>query len=126
MPKITVVMAADWLEIVVGTTILMVPDVACMLLFAAKAEGVAMPLARFAGVALFALGIACLPSTAVGPRRSAGLGLFAFNAGVTVLLAWVGVATTLRGFLLWPAVILHAGIAAALLPQLLARGSFES
>lgn len=115
MPKITTVMAAAWLEIVVGATILMVPDVACVLLLGAKAEGVAMPLARFAGIALVALGIACLPSTAAGSCRSAVQALFAFNLGVTVLLAWVGVATTLRGFLLWPAVILHAVIAAALL-----------
>ena len=76
-------------------------------------------LARFAGVGLFALGIACLPSTATGSHRSAVSGLIVFNVGVASLFTWVGVATTLRGALLWPVVVLHAAIAAALLPQLL-------
>src|SRR5215472_11978785 len=52
-------------------------------------------------------------------HRRAVLGLFVFNAGVTILFAWVGAVATVHGFLLWPAVILHAVIAAALLPQLL-------
>jgi heme A synthase len=110
---------AAWLEIVVGAIFLTVPDVPCRLLFAAKPEGVGVVLARFAGVGLFALGIACLPSTATGSHRSAVFGLLVFNAGVATLFAWVGIATTLRGVLLWPVVVLHAVIAAALLPQLL-------
>jgi hypothetical protein len=40
-----------------------------------------------------------------------------------VLFVWLGVGTALHGFLLWPAVILHAGLAAALLRQLLNLGS---
>jgi len=115
----SVVMTAAWLEIVTGTVFLTALDVPCRLLFAAKPEGVGITLARFAGVGLLALGIACLPSTATGSRRSAVFGLFVFNVGVAILFAWVGVATILRGVLLWPVVVLHAVIAAALLPQLL-------
>jgi len=122
----TVVLVAAWLEIAVGVCLLAVPELPCVLLFAAKPEGIDMPLARFAGVALFALGIACLPTTGAGSHRRAVLGLFAFNLGVAILLAWVAVATPMRGLLLWPAVILHAAIAAALLPQLLTRGSLAS
>jgi hypothetical protein len=113
-----VVPVAAWLEIVVGAVLVAVPDLPCRLLFAANAAGVTIPVARFAGVALVALGIACLPSTAAGSRRAAVQGLFAFNIGVAILLAWVGVATPLRGLMLWPAVVLHAVIAALLLPQL--------
>ena len=113
-----VVVAAAWLEIVVGACFVAVPDLPCVLLFAAKPEGIALPLARFAGLGLLALGIACLPSTATGSRRGV-LGLFVFNVGVTILLAWVGVVMTIHGFLLWPVAILHAVIATALLPQLL-------
>jgi hypothetical protein len=47
------------------------------------------------------------------------MGLFVFNAGLAILLAWVGVVTAVHGFLLWPGAILHAAIAVALLPQLL-------
>jgi hypothetical protein len=114
----SVVMAAAWLEIVVGAILVAVPDIPCAVLFAARPEGIGIPLARFGGIGLFALGIACLPWTGAG-SRSTVLGLFAFNAGAASLLAWVGIATTFRGFLLWPGAILHALIAAALLPQLL-------
>jgi hypothetical protein len=114
----SVVMAAAWLEIAVGASFVAVPDLPCVLLFAAKPEGIALPLARFAGFGLLALGIACLPSTATGSRRGV-VGLFLFNVGVAILFAWVGVVTTLHGFLLWPVAILHAVIATALVPQLL-------
>src|SRR5271169_6169159 len=117
----SVVMAASWLEIVAGTVFVTAINVVCGLLFAVKPEGVGIVFGRFAGICLFGVGIACLPSRGTGPRRRAVLGLFVLNAGLAILLAWVGVATTLRGSLLWPAVTLHAVIAAALLPQLLAR-----
>ena len=122
MPQRFVVGAAAWLEIIVGALFLTVPDVPCQLLFGAKPEAIGMPLGRFAGIALVALGISCLPSRDVGSRRGIVLGLFVFNVGV-VLFACVGVASTLHGFLLWPAVILHAIIAGALLPHLLMKGS---
>jgi len=123
MQQSFVVMVAVWLEIAVGAILLMAPDVPCLLLFAAKPEGIGMPLARFAGVALIALGIACLPSSSAGSRGSAVRGLFAFNVGVVVLFTWMGAATVNRGLLLWPAAILHAVIAAALMPQLLIQDS---
>jgi len=99
-----IVMVAAWLEIVVGASFVAALDVPCRLLFAVMPEGVAIPLARLAGVALVALGISCLPSKAAVPRRSAALGLLIFNFGATILLAWVAVATPFRGFLVWPAV----------------------
>ena len=120
-----VVGAAAWLEIIVGALFLTVPDVPCRLLFGANPDNIGTPLARWVGVSLFALGIACLPSKAGESHRRAVLGLFLFNAGVTILFAYVGVASALHGFLLWPAVILHAIIAGALLPHLLAKGSVE-
>ena len=120
-----VVGAAAWLEIIVGALFITVPDVLCLLLFGAKPEAIGMPLGRFAGIALVALGVACLPSRDAGSRRKVVLDLFAFNVGVAILFAWVGVATALHGFLLWPVVILHAIIAGALLPHLLAKGSVE-
>jgi len=118
-----IVMASAWLEIVVGVLFITVTDLPCLLLFGAKPEGIAMPLARWVGVGLLALGIACLPSKAEEPHRSTVLGLFLFNAGLAILLAWVGVATAAHGFLLWPGVILHAAFTVAFLPQLLKSGT---
>jgi len=114
-----IVTAAACLEIVVGVIFVAAPNIPCALLFGANPENIGTPLARWVGVGLFALGIACLPSKAGESHRSAVLGLFVFNAGVAILFAWVGAVATVHGFLLWPAVILHAAIAAALLPQLL-------
>jgi hypothetical protein len=122
----TVVMVAAWLEILVGVSFITAFGVPCQLLFAATPEGIGAPLARFAGVALAGLGIACVPSKPAGPRHSAVLGLLIFNAGATIFLVWVAVATTFRGILLWPVAVLHAVIAAALLPQFLTRDSLAS
>jgi hypothetical protein len=120
MIKRFVITAAACLEIVVGATFLAVPDFLCRLLFAAAPEGVAIPLARLAGLALLGLGIAGLPSKLAGSTRGTVLGLLAFNVGATVFFAWVAVATTFSGLMLWPVVILHAVIAVALLAQFLA------
>ena len=120
-----IVKAAACFEIVVGAIFITVPNIPCALLFGANADKIGTPLGRFAGIALVALGIACLPSRDAGSRRNVVLGLFAFNGGVTILFAYVGVASALHRFLLWPAVILHAIIAGALLPHLLAKGSVE-
>jgi len=119
----SVVTGSAWLEIAVGVTVIVAPNFLCVLLFATRPEGAGMPIARLAGIALLALGISCLPSVQTGPRRNSVLGLVVYNVGAAILFAWVGVATALHGFLLWPAAILHAGIAAALLPQFLTRSS---
>ena len=126
MQQRLVVGAAAWLEIVVGALFLTVPDVLCLLLFGARPDAIGIPLGRFAGIALVALGFACLPSSDTGSRRNVVLGLFAFNAGVAILFAFMGVASTLHGLLLWPAVILHTIIAGALLPHVLAKAPVES
>jgi hypothetical protein len=43
------------------------------------------------------------------------LGLFAYNLGAAILFAWMAVATTLRGFMLLPAVLLRVVVVGALL-----------
>jgi hypothetical protein len=121
-----VVKVAAGLEVVVGIIFLTAPDIPCRLLFAATPEGLGILLGRFAGIALVALGITCLISAAPGPLRSGALGLLVFNVGATFFFAWVAVATAFRGSLLWPVVVLHAILAAALLPQFLTMRSFAS
>jgi hypothetical protein len=114
-----IIKAAAWLEIIVGVVFITAPDFPCTLLFDVKPDGIGGPLARWIGIGLFALGIACVPSNAAELRRRTVLGLFAFNAGVTILLAWVGISVATHGFLLWPGVILHFLISIALLWALL-------
>ena len=76
------------------------------LLLGEQLAGVAIPVARVAGIALIALGIACWP----GPPL---LGMVTYGALVTLYLAYLG----LTGALLWPAVILHALLTALLTPD---------
>jgi len=111
----SLVKAAAWLEIIVGAGLVLALDLLSRLLFGAAPQGVGAPLGRVGGIALFALGIAGLRSTEVGLGGSGPLGLLIFNAGAAVFLAYVAVGTVFRGVLLWPAVILHAVIACALL-----------
>lgn len=115
MRRNSVVKVAAWLEIIVGATLVVALDVASQLLFATAPEGVGAPMGRFAGIALFALGVAGLGSTKPGLGGSAALGLLVFNTGAAIFLAWVAVGTRFRGVLLWPAVVLHAVIACGLL-----------
>jgi hypothetical protein len=118
MPSL-IVIAAAWLEILVGVVFIMAPNIPCTLLFDANPEGIGGPLARWVGVSLFALGVACLPSGRSELRRLAVLGLLAFNVGLAILLAFVGATAPMHGFLLWPGVILHSLISVALLWVLL-------
>jgi hypothetical protein len=90
-----------------GLALLIVPSFVGQLLLGEQLTGVAVPVARVAGIALIALGIACWP----GPPL---LGMVTYGALVTLYLAYLGFAGGLTGLLLWPAVILHAILTALL------------
>jgi hypothetical protein len=81
------------------------------LLLGEELTGIAIPVARVAGIALIALGVACWP----GPPL---LGMLIYSAAVTLYLAYLGFAGGFTGILLWPAVVLHA-----ILTALLARAA---
>ena len=84
-----------------GLALLIVPALVGRLLLSEELTGSAIPVARVAGLALIALGVACWP----GPARA---GMLLYSAAVTLYLACIGFAGGLTGILLWPAVILHA------------------
>src|SRR6476661_1597017 len=88
-------------ETATGLALLIVPSLVGQLLLGEQLAGVAIPVARVAGIALIALGIACWP----GPPL---VGMVTYGALVTLFLAYLGFAGGLTGVLLWPAVILHA------------------
>jgi hypothetical protein len=94
-------------EVAAGAALLIAPSLVGQWLFGAELTGVAMTVARLAGIALIALGVACWPSTPLG-------GMLIYNAAVTLFLAYVGVAGGSTGMLLWPAVVLHAILTALL------------
>ena len=99
MKKVLVVAAIA--EGVTGLTLLIAPSLVGRLLLGEELAGVAIPVARVAGIALIALGIACWP----GPPL---VGMLIYSAAVTLYLAYLGFAGGFAGTLLWPAVALHA------------------
>ena len=92
---------------------LIVPSLVGQLLLGAELTGITIPVARVAGIALIALGVACWPGTPLA-------GMLTYSAAVTLYLAYVGFAGGLTGILLWPAVVLHA-----ILTALLTRASIS-
>jgi hypothetical protein len=90
-----------------GVALLIVPSLVGQLLLGEELTGIAIPIARVAGIALTALAIACWP----GPPL---LGMLIYSTLVTLYLAYVGSADGLTGVLLWPAVILHVILTALL------------
>lgn len=95
-------------EAATGAALLIVPSSVGRLLLGAELSGVAIPVARVAGIALIALGIACWP----GSQR---VGMLIYSAAVTLYLAYLGFTGGSSGVMLWPAVALHAVLTALLI-----------
>jgi len=93
-------------EVATGLALLIAPSLVGQVLLGQQLAGVAIPVARVAGIALIALGISCWPATPL-------IGMLIYSALVTLYLAYLGFAG-LSGVLLWPAVILHAVLTALL------------
>jgi hypothetical protein len=104
-PKWVLIFAAVG-EASTGLALLIVPGLVGRLLLGEELTGIAVPVARVAGIALLGLGIACWPGT---PRA----GMLTYSAVVTVYLAYLGF-TGSTGLLLWPAVALHVILTALL------------
>jgi hypothetical protein len=95
-------------EALTGAALLIVPSLVGWLLLGEHLAGVAIPVARVAGIALIALAIACWPGPPLG-------GMLTYSALVTLYLAYLGLAGGLAGTLLWPAVVLHGTLTALLI-----------
>jgi hypothetical protein len=95
-------------EAATGLALLIVPSLVGRLLLGEGLTGIAIPVARVAGIALIALGVACWP----GPPL---VGMLIYSAAVTLYLAYLGFAGGLVGIFLWPAVVLHVILTALLL-----------
>ena len=94
-------------EAVMGLALLLVPSLVGQWLLGAELTGIGVTVARVAGIALVALGIACWPGTPL-------IGMLTYSAAVTLYLAYVGFVGAATGVLLWPAVILHMILTALL------------
>ena len=88
-------------EAATGLALVIAPRLVGQWLLGVELAGVAMPVARVAGIALIALGIACLPGRAL-------CGMLTYSALTTVYLGCLAIGGEWVGPLLWPAVALHA------------------
>jgi hypothetical protein len=94
-------------EAVTGLALLIVPSLVAFLLLGEELSGVAIPVARVAGIALIGLGIAYWP----GPPLA---GMLTYSILVGLYLAYAGFAGGFTGVFLWPAVALHLILSALL------------
>jgi len=101
-------------EAATGLALLIVPALVGKLLLGESLTGVAIPVARVAGIALVALGVACWPGPPI-------LGMLTYSALVTFYLAYLGFAGGFAGVLLWLALAFHT-ILTALLARDFMRG----
>ncbi len=106
-PKWVLIFAAVG-EASTGLALLIVPGLVGRLLLGEELTGIAIPVARVAGIALVGLGMACWPGT---PRA----GMLTYSAAVTLYLAYLGFTGSSTGPLLWPAVVLHIILTALLI-----------
>lgn len=94
-------------EAATGLALLIVPALVGQMLLGVHLTGIAVPMARVAGIALVGLGVSCWPGLPL-------VGMLTYNTLVMLYLAYLGLAEGLTGILLWPAVILHAILSASL------------
>ena len=112
MKTLFVVTAA--LEVGAGLVLIVAPSWAVSLLFGAGLETLAAPtVARVAGVALLALGLACWLARRDDQSEAATAllwGMSLYNTAATGLLAYAGMGLGLVGIALWPGVALHVAM----------------
>ena len=94
-------------EAATGLGLLGVPSLIVGLLLGAEPIGIALVISRVAGIALISLAIACWPDAGATGSNKPYVGMFTYNALITLILAQVGLAGATSGILLWPAGLFH-------------------
>ena len=98
-----------------GVGMVIVPSALTTLLVGSSLDSPgALIVARVAGAALLALGVACWLARHDGQSRAArGLvsAMLVYNLGTASVLAYAGIGLRLSGVGIWPAVVLHAAMA---------------
>ena len=97
-----------------GLALLIIPSLVGQLLLGEPLTGIAVPVARVAGIALVALGVACWPGSPL-------IGMLIYSLSVTLYLAYLGFAGGLTGVFLWPTVVLHVILTAFLARDFMRR-----
>jgi len=111
----TLLIVTAVLELGAGLALLCCPAATAVLLLGSSLDTpVALTVARVAGAALLALGVACWLARGDGRSRAArGLGaaMLLYKLDAVTILASGGIGSGLIGVGLWPGVVLHAAMA---------------
>ncbi len=115
MKSKVLLVAAAAAEFGTGFGLLLAPSLVCgLLLGEAPATAAAVLVARVAGTALMAIGLACwleIARRGTDSPRGLLMALLLYNVLVAVLLAHGAVFRDVHGVLLWPLVVVHAAFA---------------
>ena len=115
------------IEVGTGLVLVAFPSRLATLLLGSSLDGpVALTVARVAGVALLALGVACWLARHDGESPAAkGLvgGMLLHNAAIAGVLVYAGIVLGLSGIGLWPAALLHAAMTVWCVMRLLNTGN---
>jgi hypothetical protein len=118
------------LEAGTGIGLLAVPLVVARLLLGATLDApAAITVARVAGAALLALGVACwlaASDTQSCAARGVVSAMVLYNLGAVVILGAAGIQSQPTGIGLWPAVILHTAMTVWCVASLLRKAAIPS
>jgi hypothetical protein len=106
-------------EAATGLALMLYPPLVVRLLFSADIDGAGLAMARIAGMALVALGVACWPGAITDGRdeRRPRLAMGVYSGLAAVYLGVLGLDGALRGPLMWPAVVVHLVVTVLLARQ---------
>jgi hypothetical protein len=118
------------LEAGIGIGLLVVPSVVAQVLLGATLDApAALTVARVAGAALLALGVACwLAASDVESCAARGVvsGMVIYNLGSALVLGAAGLGSQPGGIGLWPTVILHTAMTVWCVTSLLRKPAIPS
>lgn len=111
--KKTLLIVTALLEAAIGVLLLVAPSVPVSLLLGVSQESPdGETVARIAGAALASLGIACWQARQLQQNQVLLIAMLAYNINVVAVLTYARLALTVFGIGFWPAVGLHAALAA--------------
>ena len=98
---------AAFAEALTGVALMAAPSIVGRLLLGEELSGVAAVVARVAGIALVALGVACYPGEAASRRL---WGMLTYSLLAAFYLVYLGLGGEWVGRLLWLAASIHAAL----------------
>ena len=111
----TLLIVSAVVETAIGLTLLLSPPLVAGLLLGASLDApAALIVGRMTGAALLSLGGACWLARNDGSsraRRALVASMLLYNCAAVAILAHAGAGVRLVGVLMWPTVVLHAGLA---------------